>query len=130
MQEEIDTLVRFNCYERVAKSDALEHGRLVKSKWVFKVKYNSDVTVQRFRARLVAKGFTQVPGSDYYETFSPVFSYTSFRSVLALAAAHDLQLDVWDLKNSFIQQKIDVEHLYMEPPDGFDKFLPDVRPAA
>ena len=93
----------------------------MKSKWVFKVKYNSDNTIQRFRARLVAKGFTQVPGSDFYETFSPVFSYTSFRTVLAIAAANDLQLDSWDLKNGFIQQKIDVEHMYMECPDGHSK---------
>jgi hypothetical protein len=55
------------------------------------VKYNEDGSLQRFKARLVAKGFTQVPGSDYYETFSPVFSYGSFRTILELATAHDLR---------------------------------------
>ena len=126
MDEEIANLTKFDCFERVPRADAVKHGQLVKSKWVFKVKYNSDNTLQRFRARLVAKGFTQVPGSDFYETYSPVFSYTSFRTVLALAAAHDshdLQLDQWDLKNSFIQQKIDVDHLYMECPDGYSKVM-------
>ena len=90
----------------------------------------SDNTIQRFRARLVAKGFTQVPGSDFYETFSPVFSYTSFRTVLAIAAANDLQLDSWELKTEFMQQKFDVEHMYMECPDGYSKVMPDCILAA
>ena len=102
MDEEIGNLNQFGCFQKVPRSEALKHGRLVKSKWVFKVKYNDDNTVQRFRARLVAKGFTQVPGSDFYETYSPVFSYTSLRTIFAVAADRDLQLDQWDLKNSFI----------------------------
>ena len=130
MDEEIGNLVKFHCYDVVPRAEAIKHGRLVKSKWVFKVKFNSDNTVQRFRARLVAKGFTQVPGSDFYETFSPVFGYTSLRTVFALAAARDLQLDQWDLKNSFIQQDIDVEHMYMECPDGYDKHLANGQPAS
>ena len=57
MDEEISNLEKFRCFNKVPRSQALNHGRLVKSKWVFKVKYNSDNTIQRFRARLVAKGF-------------------------------------------------------------------------
>jgi hypothetical protein len=49
---------------------------------------------------------------------------------LALAAAEDLQIDQWDLKNGFIQQPIDVEHLYVECPDGYSKVMPDGSPAA
>ena len=71
----------------------MKHGRLVKSKWVYKVKYNDDNMVKRFRARLVAKGFTQLPGSDFYKTHSPVFSYTSLRTFFAEAADRDLRLD-------------------------------------
>jgi hypothetical protein len=131
MDEEMDTLIKFGCFVRVKRADALQHGRLVKSKWVFKVKYNADGSLQRFKARLVGKGFTQVPGTDFYETYSPVFSYTSLRTVLARAAAKDLQIDQWDLKSSFIQQDIDVDHLYLETPEGYSKFLEDgVTPAA
>jgi hypothetical protein len=130
MDEEIGNLNQFGCFQKAPRSEALKHGRLVKSKWVFKVKYNDDNTVQRFRARLVAKGFTQVPGSDFYETYSPVFSYTSLRTIFAVAADKDLQLDQWDLKNSFIQQKLDVEHMYMECPDGYAKQMENGEPAA
>ena len=130
MQEEIDTLTRFKCFKIVPKSEAVKHGRLVKSKWVYKLKREADGSIQRFKARLVAKGFTQVPGSDYYETYSPVFSYASFRMLLAMAVEKDLVLTSFDLKSSFIQQKLDVPHLYMECPEGYDKFLPDGRPAA
>jgi hypothetical protein len=78
----------------------------------------------------VAKGFTQVPGTDFYDTYSPVFSYTSLRSIMAMAVERDFQLDMWDLKSSFVQQKLDVDHMYMESPDGYDKFLPDGRRTA
>ena len=127
MDEEITNLIKFQCFTRVPKTQALKHGRLVKSKWVFKVKYNSDTTLQRFRARLVAKGFTQVPGTDFYETFSPVFGYTSLRALLAKAANEDLEIHQWDLKNGFIQQDIDVEHMYMQPPEGYSDMMPDGR---
>jgi hypothetical protein len=130
MDEEIGNLARFNCFERVPRSEALRHGRLVKSKWVFKVKYESDGTVQRFRARLVAKGFTQAYGTDFWDTYSPVFSYTSLRTIFAIAADRDMQLDQFDLKNGFIQQAIDVDHLYMECPDGYPKDMPNGEPAA
>ena len=112
MDEEMGNISKFAFFESVAKEDAQKHGRLVKSKWVFKVKYNSDGTLQRFRARLVAKGFTQVPGSDFYETFSPVFGYTSLRTILAIAAASDIRWTSGTLKNSIFQQDIEVEHMY------------------
>lgn len=130
MQEEIDTLARFNTFKPVSREDAIKHGKLVKSKWVFKVKYDSDGSIQRYKARLVAKGFTQVPGTDFYDTYSPVFSYTSLRTILAMAVDRDFQLDQWDLKSSFVQQKLDVDHMYMETPEGYEQFLPNGKRAA
>ena len=125
MQKEIDTLTKFHCFDIVPRADALRHGKLVKSKWVFKVKYEPDGGVQRFKARLVAKGFTQRPGEDYVDgaTYSPVFSYTTFRTILSKAVRDDFQIDCFDLASSFVQQKIDVDHLFMETPDGYPKTL-------
>ena len=126
MQKEIDMLTKFKCFDIVPRADALRHGKLVKSKWVFKVKYNPEGDVERFKARLVAKGFTQRPGEDYVDggTYSPVFSYTSLRTIMSKAVQDDFQLDSFDLASSFVQQKLDVEHMFMETPDGYPKEFP------
>ena len=129
-KQEIASLKLLGCFKQVSERLARLHGKLVDSKWVYTVKYNPDGSVQRFKARLVAKGFTQAAGTDYFETFSPVFSYNSLRLIFAISAAKDLQLDVWDLKNGFIQQEIDVPHLYMKCPEGYDMYMPDGTKAA
>ena len=124
MNKEIEMLTKFKCFNIVTEKDALRHGKLVKSKWVFKVKYQQDGEVERFKARLVAKGFSQRPGQDYVdgEAYSPVFSYTSLRTIVSKAANDDYQLDCWDLASSFVQQPLDVDHMYMKTPDGYPKF--------
>lgn len=64
---------------------------VVSCRWVFKSKVKPDGTIERYKARLVARGFSQTKGVDYFETFSPVVRYESLRAVLAIAAKHDMK---------------------------------------
>jgi Reverse transcriptase (RNA-dependent DNA polymerase) len=109
-QYEIDALSKNNTWELV---DLPAGRKAVKSKWVFKLKSDG-----RYRARLVAKGFTQIPGIDYDETFSPVARFESLRLLLALAALEDWEIHQLDVKSAFLNGVLD-EEIYMEQPQGF-----------
>lgn len=90
----------------------------IKSRWVYKLKRNSDGSVDRYRARLVAKGFTQRPGIDFDETYSPVVKHDSLRAVLAIAGAEDLELLQMDVTTAFLHGELE-EELYLHQPEGF-----------
>lgn len=69
MKDEMEALIKNDTWELVKKSEGLKP---VGCKWVFSLKYNSDGTLNRYKARSVAKGFSQSYGIDYLETFAPV----------------------------------------------------------
>lgn len=97
--------------------DAPENGTLVKCKWVFKKKYEVDNKV-RYRARLVAKGYTQVAGVDYEETYSPVVRHSTLRLLFALSVKLGLSVSHLDVTTAFLNGNLK-ENIYMEKPEGY-----------
>ena len=82
MEKEIESLRKNDVWEL---ADLPKGRKAVGSKWVLKIKTDAEGSVGRFKARLVAQGFSQKPGIDYDETFSPVARFESVRTVIALA---------------------------------------------
>lgn len=91
--------------------------KAIKCKWVFTKKLNPAGEVTRYRARLVAKGFSQREGIDYTETFAPVVRPESIRILLAIAAAKDLEIIKFDVKTAFLHGDLK-EIIFMEQPPG------------
>ena len=88
------------------------------SKWIFKRKTKPDGTIDKYKARVVVKGYTQKKGLDYFDTYSPVTRITSIRILIALAAVHDLKINQMDVKTTFLNGELE-EEIYMEQPEGF-----------
>ncbi|KAG7558728.1 Integrase catalytic core [Arabidopsis thaliana x Arabidopsis arenosa] len=93
--------------------------KIVTCKWIFKIKEGiSPVEGVKYKARVVARGFSQREGVDYNEIFSPVVRHTSIRTLLAIVANQDLELEQLDVKTAFLHGVLE-EEIYMTQPDGF-----------
>jgi len=115
MAEEIATLERTGTWDLVPH---LAHVRPITCKWVYKVKTRSDGSLERYKARLVARGFQQEHGRDYDKTFAPVAHMTTVRSLLVVASVHEWSISQLDVKNVFLNGELR-EEVYMQPPLGY-----------
>ena len=117
MNEELKSMAHNGVWDLIELPNSCKP---VGCKWVFKTKHDAKGNIERFNARLVAKGYTQKEGIDYKDTFSPVSKKDSLRIIMALVAHFDLELHQMDVKTAFLNGNFD-EDIYMEQPEGFAK---------
>tara|TARA_R110002050_G_scaffold300579_1_gene470596 strand:+ start:1620 stop:4382 length:2763 start_codon:yes stop_codon:yes gene_type:complete len=116
VQAELDSLHRQATWDVVPRSESMY---VVQCKWVFRVKTNERGDVERFKARLVARGFTQTEGVDYGDTYSPVLQTSSRRLIYCLSALPDMKSIQADVETAFLQSEMD-RIIYLQAPPGLD----------
>jgi hypothetical protein len=115
MVEEMDALDKNEAWDIVE----LPAGRkLVGRKWFFKKKFNTEGKVEKYKAWLVAKGYSQVEGIDCGEIFSPIAKLTSIRFILSNVVAFYLEVEQMDVKTTFLHGDLE-EEIYMKQSEGF-----------
>lgn len=116
MEEEIASLNENQTWTLV---ELPRDAKTIKTKWVFKTKFNNDGEIIKHKARLVAKGYTQRYGLDYDQTYAPVVRYSTIRFLVAVAAKQSLNIHQMDAVSAFLQGDI-FEKIYLDQPEGME----------
>ncbi|WVZ10188.1 hypothetical protein V8G54_014718 [Vigna mungo] len=114
MHAELDALQANNTWELTTLPP---NKTTIGCRWIYKIKYNSDGSIERYKACLVAKGYNQIEGLDYLDTFAPVVKITTVRLLLAIAASKCWSLKQLDVNNAFLHGDLH-EEVYMKIPPG------------
>jgi hypothetical protein len=114
---ELRALKEHGTWVEVPQSQAANR-KVLTSKWVYKIKRNADHSVERYKARLTARGFQQIEGQDYFDTFAPVAQLKSFRILMALSVLLGLTVTHVDISNAFLNAPLE-ETIYMHHPEGY-----------
>eukprot|EP00253_Pinus_taeda_P009860 PITA_09860 len=115
MVDEMESLHKNEAWDLVE----LSAGRKpIGRKWVFKKKINAEGKVEKYKSRLVAKGYSQVLGIDFGDIFSLVAKVTSIRLLLSISTAFDFEVEKMDVKTTFLHGDLE-EEIYMKQPEGF-----------
>lgn len=116
MNDEYQSLIKNGTWVLV---DPPKGQAVIDNRWVFRIKEKPNGEIDRYKARLVVRGFTQCYGIDYTETFSPVVRFTSVRAIFALAAHRGMRVYQFDVKTAFLYGDLK-ENVYMQQPVGFE----------
>jgi Reverse transcriptase (RNA-dependent DNA polymerase) len=115
MEIEIEALKNTQTWKLVKLPNG---NKTIGCKWVFSMKYDATGKVERYKARLVVKGYTQTYGIDFQETFSPVTKLNTVWVLLSLTANQDWSLHQFDVNNVFLYGDLE-EEIYMDIPPGY-----------
>ena len=116
MKTKIDVIERNGTWKLTELPEAK---KAIGVKWVFRTKFNSDGSIFKHKARLVVKGFAQVVGVDYGDTFAPVTRHDTIRLLLALAGQMGWKVYHLDVKSAFLNGIL-LEEIYVQQPEGFE----------
>ncbi|KAG8492199.1 hypothetical protein CXB51_009896 [Gossypium anomalum] len=116
MADEISMIEKNQTWKLVEKP---ANRKIIGVKWVYKAKQNADGSLNKLKARLVVKGFSQKYGLDYFETYAPVARLDTIRLIVGLAAHMQWNVYQLDVKSAFLNGILE-EEIYVEQPEGFE----------
>lgn len=121
IHQEVQTLIQFDTWRLVPRRSVQKEGKkIINTSWVFDIKIGADRKIDRFKARLVARGDRQHQ-NDIEQTYAPVIRMDSFRILIAIAARYDLTIHLMDATNAFVKSEIDTPN-YIEIFKGLENF--------
>jgi histone deacetylase 1/2 len=112
MEAEFSALLTNNTWDILPRPPC---ANVVTGKWVFKQKFKADGSLERYKARWLLRGFTQRPGIDFTETFSPVVKPATVRTVMSLALSRSWPIHQLDVNNAFLQGTLSETVYYAQP---------------
>jgi hypothetical protein len=115
MDEEMKSLIQHETWTLV---NLPKNKQAITGKWVLKTKLHEDGTIKKYKARFVARGYAQVEGVDFFETYAPVVRADTIRTLLATANAKDWAMQQFDVKTAFLYGPLE-EEVYMTQPEGY-----------
>ena len=116
MQDEYNSLINNNVWELVPQTDQTILG----GRWHFTLKYNNEGGISRYKARYVAKGYNQIKGVDFKETFCPTVKMATLRLILAISTAKGFDVRQWDVKTAYLNANWE-ENVFLQQPEGFEQ---------